>query len=89
VLDIGTLDEFAKLMCEVHLKPQGEDLECFCGDTCKMKVSGDYKTLWQRFWMYNNLAYDPEQGDMEVPYDRLCYPLSTFVLNDLFNMLNA
>jgi hypothetical protein len=63
VFDIDTLDRFAKPMCELHPKPQGEDPECYCGDTCKMEVSGDYKTLWQRFWMCNNLAYDPELGD--------------------------
>jgi hypothetical protein len=34
-----------------------------------MNVSGNYKTLWQRFWMCNNLAYDPEPDDTEV---RIC-----------------
>jgi hypothetical protein len=32
-------------MSGLHLKPEGEPLECFCGDPCKMNVSGDYKTL--------------------------------------------
>jgi hypothetical protein len=32
-------------MSGLHLKPEGEPLECFCGDSCKMNVSGDYKTL--------------------------------------------
>jgi hypothetical protein len=45
-LDIDALDVFAKGMHELHLKPNGEDPECFCGDTCKMEVSGDYRTLW-------------------------------------------
>jgi hypothetical protein len=49
----------------LHPKLEGEDLECFCGDVCKM-VSGDYKTLWQRFWMCNNLICNLEPGDMEV-----------------------
>jgi hypothetical protein len=60
-------------MCELYPKLEGEDPECFCADACKMEVSGDFKTLWQRFWMYNNLAYDPEPGDTEVQNDRLCY----------------
>jgi hypothetical protein len=34
-----------------------------------MEVSGDYKTLWQQFWMCNNLAYDPESGDIDVLYN--------------------
>jgi hypothetical protein len=38
-LDIDTLDKFAKGIHELHLKPQGEDLDCFCGDTCKMAYS--------------------------------------------------
>jgi hypothetical protein len=38
VLDIDTLDGFAKLMRELYLKPQGEDSEYFSGDTCKMEV---------------------------------------------------
>jgi hypothetical protein len=40
--------------------------ECYYGDPCKMNVSGDYKTLWQRFWMCDNLTYDPEPGNTEV-----------------------
>jgi hypothetical protein len=59
-LGIDALDGFAKGMRGLHPKLEGEDPECFCGDVCKMEVSDDYKTLWQRFWMYNNLAYDPE-----------------------------
>jgi hypothetical protein len=51
-LDIDALDAF-------HSKPDGESPECFCGDVCKMEVSGDYKTLWQRYWMCDNLANDP------------------------------
>jgi hypothetical protein len=31
-----------------------------------MNVSGDYKTLWQWFWMCDNLAYDIEVGDTET-----------------------
>jgi hypothetical protein len=50
----------------LHPKPEGEPPECFCGDPCKMNMSGDYKTMWQWFWMCDNLAYDPEPGDMEV-----------------------
>jgi hypothetical protein len=46
-LDIDMLDGIAKCMPKLHLKPQGKDTTCFCGDTCKMEVSGDYKTLWQ------------------------------------------
>jgi hypothetical protein len=65
-LDIDSIDGFAKGMCELHPKPKGEELECYCGDVCKMKVLGDYKTLWQWFWMCNNLVYDPKPGDTEV-----------------------
>jgi hypothetical protein len=50
----------------LHPKPEGEPPECFYGDPCKMNMSGDYKTMWQWFWMCDNLAYDPEPGDMEV-----------------------
>jgi hypothetical protein len=32
-------------------------------------VLGDYKTLWQQFWICDNLAYDPEAGNTEV---RMC-----------------
>jgi hypothetical protein len=53
----------------LHLKPEGEDSECFCGDICKMEVSDYYKTLRQKFWVCNNLTYDPEPGDTEVPYN--------------------
>jgi hypothetical protein len=44
-LSIDAHDGFAKGMHELHLKPEGEDPECFFGDICKMEVSGDYKTL--------------------------------------------
>jgi hypothetical protein len=53
-------------MAALHWKPEGPEPECYCGDVCKMEVSGDYKTLWQCFWMCNNLAYDPEPDDTEV-----------------------
>jgi hypothetical protein len=56
-------------MPRLHPKPEGKELECYCGDLCKMQVSGDYTTLWQRFWMCNNLTYDPKLGDMKV---RMC-----------------
>jgi hypothetical protein len=46
-LDIDALDEYVKTMHELHPKPEGELPKCFCGDVCKMEVSGDYKTLWQ------------------------------------------
>jgi hypothetical protein len=68
-LDIDALDRFVKGMRGLHPKPEGEEPECFCGDVCKMEVSGDYKTLWQRFWMCNNLTYDPEPGNTKVPYN--------------------
>jgi hypothetical protein len=29
----------------LHLKLEGDESECYCGDVCKMQVSGDYKTL--------------------------------------------
>jgi hypothetical protein len=64
--DIDAINGFAKTMSGLHPKPEGEVPECYCGDPCKMIVSGDYKTLWQRFWMCDNLAYDPELGDTEV-----------------------
>jgi hypothetical protein len=60
------LDGYAKVMPELHPKPDGPYPTCFCGDTCKMEVSGDDKKLWQRFWMCENLAYDPEPSDREV-----------------------
>jgi hypothetical protein len=69
------LDGFVKSMHELHPKPQGEDPKCFCSDTYKMKMSGDYKTLLQRFRMCNNLSYDLEPGNTEVLYGRLFYPL--------------
>jgi hypothetical protein len=48
-LDIDAINGFMKGMAGLHPKPEGEDLECYYGDICKMEVSGDYKTLWQRF----------------------------------------
>jgi hypothetical protein len=65
-IDIDSIDGFEKGAPRLHPKLEGEESECYCSDICKMEVSGDYKTLWQRFWMCNNLAYDPESGDTEV-----------------------
>jgi hypothetical protein len=67
--DIDAIDRFARTMPGLHPKPEGEVSECYCGDPCKMNVSGDYKTLWQRFWMCDNLTYDLEPDDTEV---RMC-----------------
>jgi hypothetical protein len=53
-------------MDALHPKPEVVEPEYYCGDVCKMVVSGDYKTLWQRFWMCNNLAYDSESGETKV-----------------------
>jgi hypothetical protein len=64
--DIDAIDGFAKTMSGLHPKLEDEVLECYCGDQCKMNMSGDYKTLWQWFWMCGNLAYDFELGDTEV-----------------------
>jgi hypothetical protein len=61
-----SIDGFEKTMPRLHPKPEGEEPECYCGDICKMHMSGDYKTLWQLLWKYNNLAYDLEAGDTEV-----------------------
>jgi hypothetical protein len=66
----------------LHLKPEGEESECYYGDVYKMQVSGDYKTLWQRFWMCNNLAYDPEPDNTEVWNNRLFYVVSSQVPNE-------
>jgi hypothetical protein len=63
---IDSVDGFAKTMLGLHPKPEGEVPECYCDDPCKTNMLGDYKTLWQRFWMCDNLAYDPEPGDTEV-----------------------
>jgi hypothetical protein len=68
-LGIDTLDQYSKTMCRLHPKAEGESSECFCGDVCKMEVSDDNNTLWQRYWMCDNLTYDSEPGDMEVPYN--------------------
>jgi hypothetical protein len=67
--DTDSINGFAKTMPRFHPKPEGEVPECYCGDSCKMNVIGDYKTLWQRFWMCDNLTYDPELDDTEV---RMC-----------------
>jgi hypothetical protein len=53
----------------LHPKPGGEVPKCYYSDLCKMNVSGDYKTLWQRYWMCDSLTYDLELGDTEV---RMC-----------------
>jgi hypothetical protein len=45
-LDTDSIDRYEKTMPGLHPKPEGEELECYCGDVCKMQVSGDYKTLW-------------------------------------------
>jgi hypothetical protein len=45
-LNIDAINGFVKGMRGLHPKPEGEDLECYCGDVCKMEVSSDYKTLW-------------------------------------------
>jgi hypothetical protein len=68
-LNIDALDGYAKAMRELYPKLEGEEPEYFCGDVCKMEVLDDYKTLWQRYWMCDNLAYDFESGDTEVPYN--------------------
>jgi hypothetical protein len=70
--DIDSIDGYEKTIPGLHPKPEGEPPEYFCGDICKMQVLGDYKTLWQRFWMCDNLTYDPEPGDTEVRINRLC-----------------
>jgi hypothetical protein len=75
-------------MATLHLKPGGEEPECYCGDVCKMDVSGDYKTLWQRFWIGNNLTYDPKSGNTKVRNNQLCYEVSSQVLNVFLKMLN-
>jgi hypothetical protein len=64
--DIDAIDGFVKIMPGLHPKSEGEVPECYYGDPYKMNVSGDYMTLWQRFWMCKNVAYDPELGDTEV-----------------------
>jgi hypothetical protein len=67
--NIDSINGFVKIMPGLHPKPDGEVLECYCGDPCKINASGDYKILWQWLWMCDNLAYDPEPGDTEV---RMC-----------------
>jgi hypothetical protein len=48
-LDINALNGFGKGMHRLHPILAGEDLECYCGDVCKMEVSGNYNTLWRQF----------------------------------------
>jgi hypothetical protein len=48
-LSNDALEGFAKGMRGLHLKREGEEQECFCGDICKMEVLDDYKTLLQQF----------------------------------------
>jgi hypothetical protein len=81
-LDIASIDGFQKGMPGLHLKPESDESECYFGDVCKIEVSGDYKTLWQRLWICNNLAYDIEPGDTEVRNNRLCCELSSQVCNE-------
>jgi hypothetical protein len=81
-IDIDSINGFDKAALGLHPKPEGEQPACYCGDVCKMEVSGDYKTLWQRFWMCNNLAYDPELGDTDVRNNRLCCEVCTQILNE-------
>jgi hypothetical protein len=76
-IDIDSIDKFDKGAPGLHPKSEGEEPTCYCGDVCKIDVSGNYKTLWQRFWMCNNLAYVPEPGDTEVWNNRLCCEVST------------
>jgi hypothetical protein len=81
-LDIDSVDGFEKTMTGLHPKPEGEEPECYYGDICNMHVLGDYKTLWQRFWMCNNLTYDPVPGDIEVWSHQLCCAILSQVLNE-------
>jgi len=68
-LDIDSLEGFEGRYPSQFPKPEGPHPTCFCGDTCKMDVSANYKTLWQRYWMCPNLDYDPEPGQTEVLYE--------------------
>jgi hypothetical protein len=81
-LDIDSIDEFEKIMPRLHPKPEGDEPEYYYGDVCKMQVSGDYKTLCQRFWMCNSLTYNPKPGDTEVRINRLFSAVSSRVLNE-------
>jgi hypothetical protein len=67
----------------LHSKPEGEEPDCYYGDVCKIELLGDYKSLWQRFWMCNNLTYDPELGDIEVQNNQLYCEVSSQILNEL------
>jgi hypothetical protein len=82
-IDIDSIDGFDKGMPGLHSKPEGEEPDCYCGDVCKIELSGDYKSLWQRFWMCNNLTYDPELGDTEVQNNQLYCEVSSQILNEL------
>jgi hypothetical protein len=82
-IGIDSIIGFDKGAPRLHPKLEGEEPTCYCGDVCKMEVSCDYKTLWQRFWIINNLAYDSEPGDTEVRNNRSCCEVSTQTLNEL------
>jgi hypothetical protein len=53
-----------------------------------MEVSNEYKTLWQRYWMCDNLAYNSEPGDTEVPYNIYFKHLQHFILINVFTIVN-
>jgi hypothetical protein len=40
-LHIDYINGFEKGMTALHPKPKGEEPECYCGDICKIEVSGD------------------------------------------------
>jgi hypothetical protein len=82
-IDIDSIDGFDKGMPGLHSKPEGKEPDCYCGDVCKIELLGDYKSLWQRFWMCNNLTYDPELGDTEVQNNQLYCEVSSQILNEL------
>jgi hypothetical protein len=46
-----------------YKKPDEEPPMCYCGDPCKLGVSGLYPTLMQRYWNCSNFAYDPTPDD--------------------------
>jgi hypothetical protein len=80
--DIDSIDGYEKTMPRLHPKPEGEVPEYYCGGPCKMNVSGSHKTLWQRFWMCDNLTYDPEPSNTEVRKNQLCCIVSSQALNE-------
>jgi hypothetical protein len=43
--DIDLIDGYEKTIPGLHPKLEGKPPKCFCGDVCKMQVSGDYKIL--------------------------------------------